>query len=153
MFRLIIMLLLIVGCATTGVKQNTYPNVAPELKPYIVRFNQYYKQYRHSSLENDIVVKLTTIPQSKTAQGVYYRIEDYTIISSDYWDRLSPFQKEIVVFHELGHHVLKRGHDWTKNNILKNKCSRSMMYYQGVSDNCYSKRRKYYLDELFKWSN
>jgi hypothetical protein len=139
------------GCST--IPNNNYdldlPRVNPIIKPLVVKFNKYYIKYRHSSLQNTIVVNFQPIDGSKKCQGVYYSDIDTTVISSEHWNDLSALQKEIVVFHELGHHVLKRGHQEFEP-ILHNKCYRSIMYKSGVTDDCYEESFDYYMEELFK---
>jgi hypothetical protein len=150
---LISLLLFFTSCSHAPPQpHHDFPNVDPMVKSLVKDFDMYYRYYRHSALKESLVVKFGIIKQSKKAQGVYHRIKDYTMISSKHWHHLTYSQKEIVVFHELGHHVLKRAHDWSKDRILKNGCARSIMYYQGVTDKCYIKYRKYYIKELFKWS-
>ncbi len=38
-------------------------------------------------------------------------------IDENYWTRLTELEKEYLMFHELGHCVLNRGHDNTTNSI------------------------------------
>lgn len=65
------------------------------------------------------------------------------------WPQLSDTDKEILMFHELGHAVLGRLHDNTK---LPNGDYKTMMF-GGSQFGLYTEetpeRRKYYLDELF----
>ena len=73
----------------------------------------------------------------------------YIEIDRGCWESISEEQKEIVLFHELGHSLLGRKHNLEKlpNNKLK-----SLMYPILGGKNFYEvfvERRKYYLDELF----
>ncbi|MBS1508751.1 MAG: hypothetical protein JSS79_19095 [Bacteroidetes bacterium] len=65
------------------------------------------------------------------------------------WAQLSDTDKEILMFHELGHAVLGRNHD---NAKLANGDYKTMMF-AGSQFGLYvpetPERRKYYLDELF----
>ena len=64
------------------------------------------------------------------------------------WD-ITEFDKEIVVFHELGHAILARGH---RDDVLPDGTRASIMY-SGNIRSLYSEvrqnRRQYYVDELF----
>ena len=69
------------------------------------------------------------------------------------WDFASDAEREILVFHELGHALLVRVHnDWK----LPNGRNRSIMFAGEYCDiyasynNCQLDIRKYYIDELFK---
>jgi len=74
-----------------------------------------------------------------------------TIVTNfDCWTNASEAAKEILIFHELGHALLKREHNsatFPNTNIYK-----SIMNYVTLSD-LYTKytpdKRKYYIDELF----
>ena len=65
------------------------------------------------------------------------------------WSEQTDFNKEILLFHEMGHAILLRNHDNTK---LPNGDFKTMMF-GGNQFSLYSEdtpeRRKYYLDELF----
>ena len=65
------------------------------------------------------------------------------------WSQQSDMNKEILLFHEMGHAILGRNHDNTK---LPNGDFKTMMF-AGNQFFLYSEdtpeKRKYYLDELF----
>jgi hypothetical protein len=72
------------------------------------------------------------------------------IIDSEFWSFYDSYTKEDVVFHELGHCVLKREHCDAKT---KDDKYISMMRTTIPHDNDYIERRKEYIDELFSKSN
>jgi hypothetical protein len=65
------------------------------------------------------------------------------------WNLRTDIEKEILVFHELGHAILRRGHI---NDKLPNGDFKSLMF-DGNQFSLYNQytpeKRKYYLDELF----
>lgn len=64
------------------------------------------------------------------------------------WDR-TDWDREILVFHELGHALLARGH---KDDLLPNGLRASVMYggnVFGLYSELRSEHRQYYVDELF----
>tara|TARA_Y100000385_G_C13090016_1_gene638257 strand:+ start:1547 stop:2020 length:474 start_codon:yes stop_codon:yes gene_type:complete len=70
------------------------------------------------------------------------------IIDPLLWQRASESKREQVIFHELGHCYLQRGHDDSKDG---NGVCMSIMH--SSTDICslnYAQNRDYYLDELFK---
>jgi len=70
-------------------------------------------------------------------------------VRSSCWQTQSDLNKEILMFHELGHALLGRVHD---NTTLPNGDYKTMMF-GGNQFNIYTldtpEKRKYYLDELF----
>jgi len=108
-------------------------NVSPELSPYVSRFLEYYRQ----SLD----VKLSD-------QGNWYnRAKDHVRIKSDDWYSMSPVFREMLMFHEFGHSILRRKH-WNHGK-LPDGCPYSMMFWS-IDENCYKANKKHYLKELFK---
>jgi len=72
--------------------------------------------------------------------------------SDNCWNKRSDMDREILLFHELGHALLGRPHN---NDTLPNGDFKSMMF-EGTQFNIYNahtpERRQYYLDELFNAS-
>lgn len=69
-------------------------------------------------------------------------------INGDYWTRASLTEKEMLVFHELGHCVLGRGHD--DDSDTRGFCVSIMNSGIGECVSRYNRNnRELYLDELF----
>jgi len=70
-------------------------------------------------------------------------------IDLEYWNAASPLRREMVVFHELGHCVLGRGH--LETAFANGICATVM---NSGTSGCFvaynSQNRDYYLDELFE---
>ena len=62
------------------------------------------------------------------------------------WERLSPLERELALFHELGHCYLGRHHD---NAIRENGHPKSIMAEEGFPDVVYRDYREEYIWELF----
>ena len=148
--RILILLLLLSSCASNNTTTNKFPNVDKELKIYVMRFDYLYYKYTGKSVKNNIDVKLKLIKESEQAGGVYYRIHNKTVISLRHWPYWVEEEREEVIFHELGHHVLRLQHDWRQNPKFKDGCAKSIMHHKAISPWCYRKRRSYYIKELFK---
>jgi len=73
-----------------------------------------------------------------------------SIVNTDNcWNKRSDMDKEILLFHELGHAILRRQHT---NDTLPNGDYKSMMFggnQFGVYTSNTPEKRQYYLDELF----
>jgi len=69
-------------------------------------------------------------------------------LREDFWETASVTNKEIIVFHELGHCFLERDH---LDDIAEDGFCVSLMRTGGgvCTDNYFQNTRKYYLDELF----
>jgi len=73
---------------------------------------------------------------------------NHITIDDAFWSRSSNLGKEFVVFHELGHCFLNRGH--TEDSTSEGLCVSLMRSGNGGCVDAYSARnRAYYLDELF----
>lgn len=69
-------------------------------------------------------------------------------IDKKYWQNASYLGREMVVFHELGHCSLDRGH--TEGSTASGICLSIMASGTGSCRNLYNREtRAYYLDELF----
>ncbi len=69
-------------------------------------------------------------------------------IDREYWQEASAFGRELVVFHELGHCYLDRGH--TEASSSSGTCLSIMASGTGSCQNRYgASTREAYLDELF----
>ena len=132
----------------------TFANVDAELVPFFERFQQ-------EAAARGISVDLTTgdiegvieeiDEQHVAGQCSYRRFSNPRLVTVDasFWRRSSDLFKEFIVFHELGHCYLNRGHLET---AFSNGVCRSIMR-SGVGDcldNYNANTRAYYIDELFE---
>lgn len=117
-----------------------YPVPEP-LQAFVEKFQEYVG-YKFDDIEYSFY-------DSKTTQiGFCSIIGNYKSVSIDnyYWNTSSDLGKEQLVFHELGHCVLKRQHN--KEFIANHPVS--IMYPLILSDRLYSKYYDSYIEELFK---
>ncbi|MDX1477811.1 MAG: putative metallopeptidase [Saprospiraceae bacterium] len=144
--------LCLLGLCTTGCDKDPVYNVAPSFEPYVQRFI------------DEAAARGITIDFSDTGLFIQFReafdSESSGVCRSDhhieiekvYWDDLSDTQREGLIFHELGHCELSRGH---VNEVLSNGEWKSRMRgYPLPADrsaviNYNGDRRDYYVDELF----
>ena len=142
------MLIFLIGCATkpTIKLKDRFPLVDDRVQKYIEQFDMYYRNIRSSALDNSLDVRYGIIKESKKAGGVYFRVRNFTKISSVHFNKIGTVLRQHIVFHELGHHVLRRHHD---NRILKDGCPRSIMHSKIKNRKCYIKHHRYYIKELF----
>ena len=70
------------------------------------------------------------------------------IINLAVWDNMGEEARELLIFHELGHAVLKRNH---LDKIMEGCCVSIMDFAAPINClKCYKEKRTDYLDELFK---
>jgi hypothetical protein len=119
--------------------------VHPELQPYVDSF-KHEAQIRGISLDTDgLVVDFGDLDGEA---GTSYQGRRKVLIDRD---KLHDYNAEELVFHELSHVLLKRGHDNQKIG-KRNLIVKSLMHknesagyeYEGLSY-----RREYYINELF----
>lgn len=126
--------------------------VTEGLQEYVERFES-EAAARGIAIDVDrlgVQVSFADIPETNVLGVCYYhsnapgRIE----IDQPSWLRLSDFGREYVVFHELGHCILGRGH--TESQYTNGSCKSIMASGTG---NCYENytttTRVHYINELF----
>ena len=126
------------------------PNVEDALKPYFVRFQIEAEARGRTVTLDDLIGHIESIPEENVAGQCTYHYNRPNVISVDAatWNRLSDLYREFIVFHELGHCVLARGHDESTNS--QGLCLSIMRSGLGDCRDAYSaSNREYYLDELF----
>jgi len=130
---------------------NEYQEVDQELWRYYEAFEREAAKRNISIDLNDL--EITGAIEEIAEDGVagtcqYGRHIHHVTIDQSFWDRSSAWAKEMVVFHELGHCVLDRGHKEDKDqngsclSIMHSGTTNCLVRYN--SDN-----KDYYLDELF----
>ena len=73
-------------------------------------------------------------------------------INPEYWDTYSVFEREQLVFHELGHCIFNLDHDDSIFTVASIECPNSVMRSYMFSDlevqNCYVPERTHYMEDL-----
>ena len=137
MEKITLILFLLTSCAS--------PNFIDErAKPYVKKFERLYGRDI-----GPIDIFITKFDDEWKRAGGLCRIIDQQIFLNEYfWNKKDKYEKEMVVFHELGHCELGVAHDYQNRN--KFRCFNSIMNWQSMPGQCYKDRLKYYRDELFK---
>lgn len=106
------------------------------------------------NIENlDLISRIEEIEEEGVAGTCHFNSHQSNIVTIDqsFWNSASSNQKEMVVFHELGHCVLGRDHREEENNenaclsIMNSGTTGCQIFYNETN-------REYYLDELFTYS-
>lgn len=131
-------------------------SIDPELQPFYDSFiNEAHQRGLYFNPE------VITIEFEKLTNGnagmCYWKENRISFDSTSFQYKQNP---EGLVFHELGHLILRRKHDYSPN--LKNNDTKSLMAVSGITiyTGVYSYKREYYVNELFNqnekapdWSN
>ena len=126
--------------------------VEPALQPYFQTFvaEAASRGITIDASFDEIVARIEAINQGSVIGQCRYNSHypNEVRIDEDYWSRASSLGREFVVFHELGHCYLERGH--TEATNANGICLSIMASGTGTCRSAYSQNnREYYLDELF----
>jgi len=135
------MVILTVSCA----KESKKLDAPAEFGKYVTAFEVAAAENKRSVSIYPLKISLADLNESgwMGIRGVC-KIENSTrtlVVNINFWNSASDAEKEMHIFHELGHCVLGRGHDeWSPimNSAL------------GLGPDQYSAQRDLYLAELFK---
>lgn len=130
--------------------------IDPAFNEYIADFAQYGKLYTGKNYENPRLDlgfgDLSSIPTSEPnteVVGVCYwsMLRPLIIVDNTFWLNADQFEREILLYHELGHCLLNRGH---KEDMIENEGRpESIMYPLVISSYQYRSHKNAYMSELF----
>ncbi len=132
--------------------QSETAQIQEELQQFVSAFEgeAAVRGLRIDVAELGVTVELSDIPQDDVAGVCFYhsnqpgRIE----IDAPFYNRMTTLEREFVVFHELGHCVLGRGHSEAQYN--NGVCRSIMASGTGTCFQRYNQQtRRVYIDELF----
>lgn len=156
-----LLLIGIIGCQSGSQPEPTQYSVPADVERYIQSFrNEAQQRNQMVSTSNLIVTFGGTQTEDVCGQCLLEagKTPRVTLNSDEYcWKQASDFEREGLVFHELGHCLLNRGH---KTDRFPNGAFVSLMNPSDVGvyatcrypidDDCDKRpRRSYYIDELF----
>ena len=164
----------VTSCADILRVKRAHKGIDPEFKPYIEEFIYISKgKVKKEDFKNLTIGFHNYKPNDSTAGTCWeYGILTEIDISEKWWkENPSIFQRQELVFHELGHCILHRAHtsppeyssgfvSWfekilfklkilTKKGYLSDGCPSSIMHPYTLSESCINKNYYYYIDELF----
>lgn len=134
---------------------NRYPEVDEQLWNYFSSFEQ---EAMARGVQIDLRnLEISGVIENISENGVagtcqYGRHIHHVTIDRSFWNRNSHLGREMVVFHELGHCALERGHKEVEDrngsclSIMNSGTSGCRVLYSQAN-------RDYYLDELFEYTD
>ena len=152
---IIFMLCLLSSCEEdlfqTSNSDTGYPGVDQRLWTYFDDFEYEARRrgYHFDLVELEITGVIENIPENGVAGTCQYGNHlSHVTVDNNYWNASSYIDREFVVFHELGHCVLSRGH--SEASFQNGICQSIMASGTGSCLSAYTiNNREYYLDELF----
>ena len=114
---------------------------------------QYYVNYFERSFDHKVTVPITFGDLPDNVVGMCYFFKGpkplrFIILDSGYWEKSAVWERELLVFHELGHCEFDLEHDNTVIPGVFTYQPGSMMFPYLFWE--YSKERSFYIDELRK---
>lgn len=116
--------------------------VTAELYPYVIRFEAEAEKQGHMIQIKDLIASGEVIAFCNQTPGDTPLIK---IVDTAYWRNSTDAMKEHIMFHELGHCILNRGH----TEAQKNYGPESVMYPYLFDDMTYISHHDEYMAELF----
>jgi hypothetical protein len=145
--KCVILLLLLTGCAKQA---PNVVNIEAKYQPYTAAFQARAQMVGSTAkVDNLIVQSVDTLGPSIVAQCIQGGDNPTIQVSQFFWNRLPVTYREEVIFHEMGHCVLNRGHRPDQNNSL----SLSIMDPYIFGGSAYESNYTQYMHELFYQSD
>lgn len=156
-----ITLLSLAACALLFAACNNLPKdqyIDAEFKPYTDRFFSYARQYGLDVEKYGLHIEFADLGNDRAGQCFMDSRPVYIQIDRDYWYNViedisnSEDVREDLIFHEMGHGFLNRGHT---NGVLDNSdwqsimCGDELPHGRSSNINYRGFRKEYYIDELF----
>jgi len=127
-------------------------NIPNEVEVYLDSFVREAELRGHnvSNLRDGLTIQFTDLPDNKAGSSQSFLFRKTIKLAPLIWKQMNERQREMLVFHELGHCVLGRQHK--NDKLLLGECA-SIMKEGGENAcvaNVFSESwRSYYIDELF----
>ncbi len=147
-----LLILFLIGCRPDANEDTLIHSDVAVLHDFLSTFEleAASRGFRINLDELDIDVVIEEIDDDNVAGTCQYSPNRPNLVTIDrsFWDSASDIWREMVVFHELGHCVLGRGHreDMDENgsclSIIQSGLGTCILRYNQVN-------RDYYIDELF----
>ena len=137
-----------VGCGQASTQSASALETNPEFQPYISRFEQLSETAGNPVKVTNLKIQFGKLSNPRE-RGVCEFSDDTTptiTISEDIWNQIDDSEREELVFHELGHCVLRRKH--LAGNSEKG-IPNSIMNPYSIRGSIYEQNRDAYLGELF----
>ncbi len=137
--------ILLSGCADN---RKHILEIEPQYKKYVTLFEDESRNFGNPIKINHLIIKtVSKLDDYVLANCVQlYALPPTINISLQYWRYLSETEREMLLFHEMGHCILDRRH----NDNIENGVYKSLMATYIFGPDVYLLYRSQYLSELFQ---
>lgn len=145
-------LFFVLACLGMGGQRPTIPDASlPSPEPFREKFQQQGAQYGAAFVTQTVSLSFRSFFGATVGMCSFNSSgRNHVDLSSSAWQRGSNTFREMLVYHELGHCLLGRGH---KNSKLTSGQPESLMNSWMFDERTYLANRDYYLKELFTAEN
>lgn len=128
--------MLLTGCA------HSFPGYPLDTGIYMYRFFSFYR------VQPDVKVEMIDVIDFKDSGvvGICYEGQALVKLKISYWNKATDYEKEQLLFHELGHCLFAMEHDDTINKKLL--IPNSLMNSNMIDEDIYSAFHSYYIEEF-----
>ncbi len=137
-------LMILTGCT----HKPTY-DVTPEALSYVASFEADSIIQNRPVHINDLIIVFDSELPNGTLGSCYYEPTPRVVINPIWWSNANPIYREIMMYHELGHCILKRGHTFYHKLMKNDFYPISLMYTSSITPDVYENNKEYYVHELF----
>lgn len=161
---LIVLIFTTTACGLQKEKKITKYNVHPDLQSYVTTFSAKRAIAGNASAIKDLeahfsdtigtigelgmVVGVCIRSKTTTNNGLIQEVRETPVIkiNRQYWESTAEADREQLMYHELGHCILKRDHDET---LITHAQPESIMYPVHLGNALYVDYYSHYINELF----
>ena len=124
--------------------------IDPEFEPYVTRFISLSQKTNRPMNSANVGIQFDDNMDSQTLGICSYGSMEIRI-NSKLWKKLSPSSKEMLIFHELGHCILKRDHieKSVRSSDAGDTIQISIMASRDFRSIIYERNYEIYISELF----
>lgn len=134
-----LLLLLLSGCGNNL-------HIEAKYQPYVTAFEKRSITYGNPvQITNLKICTVPTITPNNVIAQCFYYITPTIKVSEEFWSQMDVYLREQVLFHEIGHCILHRGH----RSDLNNNIPLSIMNPYELSADQYKNNYVQYMHELF----
>lgn len=119
------------------------PSIDLTFQPYVDQFNIEASKYGYYNLTKDVSIEFGDTTEHA---GICHTGSSLIDINATFWSHFNVVQKEILIFHELGHCAFGKNHNEQKDSFGNPV---SIMYPIMLAANVYTNNRVNYINELF----
>ncbi len=124
---IILSLLLLASSSCAPIDPGNNYTVSPEIEPYLLSFQDEARAHGVLITFHGIDVQFGDLPAPQV--GVCYSGQLRVVVDQRVWDTYDSYRREVVIYHELGHCLLGKGHVAASTPAIMNPMLMWSSYY------------------------